>query len=35
MRDGKRLPAMATVFSNINLERLYDLALWDKPEESS
>jgi hypothetical protein len=34
MRDGKRLPAMATALSDDDLERLYGLALWDKPEET-
>jgi hypothetical protein len=35
MRDRKRLPAMATALSDNKLERLYDLALWDKLEETS
>jgi hypothetical protein len=34
MRDGKRLPARATALSDDDLERLYDLASWDKPEET-
>ncbi|KAI0579849.1 Dimer-Tnp-hAT domain containing protein [Pyrenophora tritici-repentis] len=34
MRDGKRLPARATALSDDDLKRLYDLASWDKPEET-
>jgi hypothetical protein len=34
MRGGKRLPARATTaLSDDDLERLYDLASWDKPNE--
>lgn len=35
MKDGKQVPPVAKALSDDDLERLYNLAAWDEPEDEA